>query len=97
MPTQHSADYKLAAIRYFQQHGNLAETCLQFHCNPRSLLNWAKRYQLENTVERKPRPQGAYKVSEAHVKSLLAQVIDLQTMLNDNHGVKLSLMHIQNE
>lgn len=103
MPTQHSADYKLAAIRYFQQHHNLAETCRQFQCNPRSLLNWVKRYQSENTVERKPRPQGAYKVSETHIKSLLAKVkaepdvslIDLQTMLNDDHGVKLSLMHIQ--
>jgi hypothetical protein len=38
MQTQHSADYKLAAIRYFQQHGNFAETCRQFQCNPRSLL-----------------------------------------------------------
>ena len=27
MPTHRSADYKLAAVRYFQHHGNLAETC----------------------------------------------------------------------
>ena len=27
MPTHRSADYKLAAVRYFQHHDNLAETC----------------------------------------------------------------------
>lgn len=103
MPTHRSVDYKLAAVRYFQQHGNLAETCRELQCHPRSLLNWVKRYEEDNTVERKPRPQGAYKVSKAHVKSLLAKVkqdpdvslIDLQTMLHNQHDVELSLTHIQ--
>ena len=103
MPTHRSTDYKLAAIRYFQMHGNLAETCRQFQCHPRTLLNWVKRYEDENTVERKPRPQGAYKVSQSHVKTLLAKVkqepdvslIDLQTIIQEQHRVQLSLMHIQ--
>ena len=102
MPTHRSADYKLAAVRYFQHHGNLAETCRQLQCHPRSLLNWVKRYEDENTLERKPRPHGAYKVSKAHVKLLLTKVkqdpdvslIDLQTMLHNQHDVELSLTRI---
>lgn len=73
MGKHRSTDYKLAAISYYKENGNMEETCRVFHCKARTLKDWVIKFNASGNVENITR-EGSYKVTYADVQFLLKQI-----------------------
>ena len=73
---QHSSDYRLSAIRHYEKSGSFTETCRQFDCKRQTLKRWYNKYKSSNTLTRKNRKEGAYKVSKPFVRLALQIIKD---------------------
>jgi len=65
---QHSPDYKLSAIRHYDKSKSFTETCKVFDCKRQTLKRWYETYKRDNTLTRKERTKGAYKITREMVK-----------------------------
>ena len=65
---QHSSDYKLSAIKHYEQSDNLTETCRVFHCYRKTLKLWYDKYKATGSLTRKNREHGSYKVKKELVQ-----------------------------
>lgn len=65
---QHSPDYKLTAIKHYEESENFTETCRVFHCNRHTLRLWYNKYKSDKSLTRKERQEGSYKVRKELVK-----------------------------
>ena len=71
---QHSSDYKLSAIKHYEQSDNLTETCRVFHCYRKTLKLWYDKYKATGTLTRKNREQGSYKVKKELVQYAIKRI-----------------------
>ena len=62
-----SDDYKLQAIKHYLKNGNYVNTCRIFNCKRTSLMRWVEKYEEDNNVTNKNRPNLSYKVKQKHV------------------------------
>ena len=73
---QHSSDYKLSAIKHYEQSGNLTETCRVFDCYRKTLKLWYNKYKATGNVSRKARKEGSYKVKKHLVQYAINRIND---------------------
>ena len=71
---QHSSDYKLSAIKHYEQSDNLTETCRVFHCYRKTLKLWYDKYKATGSLTRKNREQGSYKVKKELVQYAIKRI-----------------------
>ena len=71
---QHSSDYKLSAIKHYEQSDNLTETCRVFHCYRKTLKLWYDKYKATGSLTRKNREQGSYKVKKEVVQYAIKRI-----------------------
>lgn len=71
---QHSSDYKLSAIKHYEQSDNLTETCRVFHCYRKTLKLWYNKYKATGSLTRKNRKQGSYKVKKELVHYAIKRI-----------------------
>ena len=67
---QHSLDYKLTAIKYYNKVKSLRKTCEIFECNHSTLSRWVKKYK-NNDLQKSQSNRKSYKVRKIHVKHAL--------------------------
>jgi transposase-like protein len=68
MNKQASSDLKLKAIKYYYKINNYTKVCEVFECSERSLKRWIDKYEQYNTVARKTRTLGSYKIKKEHIE-----------------------------
>ena len=71
---QHSSEYKLSAIKHYEQSDNLTETCRVFHCYRKTLKLWYDKYKATGSLTRKNREQGSYKVKKELVQYAIKRI-----------------------
>ena len=71
---QHSSDYKLSALKHYEQSDNLTETCRVFHCYRKTLKLWYDKYKSSGSLTRKHRKQGSYKVKKELVQYAIKHI-----------------------
>ena len=75
MPTQHTEDYKLSAVKYYLKNNkNMRETCEIFDCKFQSLARWINRYEEQENIKRKIRRNKKLKITpeiEEYVKTCI--------------------------
>ena len=71
---QHSSDYKLSAIKHYEQSDNLTETCRVFHCYRKTLKLWYDKYKATGSLTRKNREHGSYKVKKELVQYAIKRI-----------------------
>lgn len=86
MNKQASSDLKLKAVKYYYKVNNYASVCKIFECSERSLKRWIDRYEQNNSVDRKPRKQGSYKIKKDHIKFIK------ETLKNKN-DIHIKVLH----
>jgi len=74
MVGQHSSDYKLSAIKHYEQSDNLTEPCRVFHCYRKTLKLWYDKYKATGTLTRKNTEQGSYKVKKELVQYAIKRI-----------------------
>lgn len=76
MPKQHTEDYKMTAVRYYQNNPNVSyqDTCNIFRCSERSLKRWVRVLEERQTLARKDREQGSYKVVKPQVDFIKKEI-----------------------
>ena len=65
---QHSSDYRLSAITYYEKYGSFTDTCRVFDCKRQTLKRWYNIYNSSKLLTRKNRKEGSYKISKAFVR-----------------------------
>jgi len=88
MTKQHTDDYKLTAVRYYKEHPDATyeSTCEIFRCAVRSLKRWVQIWDEQETLARKEREKGAYKVRIQQVNFIKAELKrDPDMMINTLH------------
>lgn len=83
---QSSEDLKLKAIKYYKKVKNYAEVCRIFECSERSLKRWIERYEETNSVKKKSRKQGSYKIKKEHIKFI-------KEILKTKNDIYIKVLH----
>jgi len=63
---QHSEDFKIIVVKYYQIH-SFEDTFKIFNCNRRTVIRWNNQYNLTNSLQRKERTKGYYKINQEHI------------------------------
>jgi transposase len=75
MPNHKSNDYKDTAVQYYLvEDKSQEEVCHIFHCSPRSLMRWVKRYQQNGNTNNEYRKPIAYKIKKEHIKLIVNEL-----------------------
>ena len=65
---QHSSDYKLSAVKYYNKYKNYSKTCEIFGCTRTSLARWVAKYKKTKKITNKIRNRKSYKIRKVHVE-----------------------------
>ena len=84
MPTHHTEDYKLTAVKYYLDNDtSYKNVCDIFKCSERSLKRWIDKYNKDKTIKRYSRKSVSYKITKEQVKYAL-------TLLKHNQQITMT-------
>ena len=84
MPTHHTEDYKLTAVKYYLDNDtSYKNVCDIFKCNERSMKRWIDKYNKDKTIKRYSRKSVSYKITKEQVKYAL-------TLLKKNQQITMT-------
>jgi len=85
MPNHKSNDYKDTAVQYYLvEDKSQEEVCQIFHCSPRSLMRWVKRYHQNGNTNNEYRKPIAYKIKKEHIHFILNEIKNNKTITIDD-------------
>jgi transposase len=105
MPSHHSEDYKLTAVKYYlSKNEDMRDVCKIFKCSYKSLSRWVNQYQEKGNVKRKTRKNRNIKITpeiERFVKQQIRKyptitLWELSKLVNHTYKVKLTDKSIYN-